>query len=40
MIGDVKGEELNSSEIKERVLKAVEKDLQELLKGRDGERHR
>ena len=40
MIGDVKGEELNSSEIKERVLKAVEKDLQELLKGRDGEEAR
>jgi len=28
---------LISSEIEERVLKAVEKDLQELLKGRDGE---
>ena len=29
-----------SSEIEERVLKAVEKDLQELLKGRDGEEAR
>ncbi len=33
----MKEEKLNSSETKKRVLKAVEKDLQELLKGRDGE---
>ena len=31
-----KGGKLNSLEIKERVLKAVKKDLQKLLKGRDG----